>query len=141
MGHIVLVYDADCGFCRVSLALLLAWDRGARLRPVAVQSEEADGLLAGMPGERRMASWHLVTEDGGVRSGGAAFPALLRELPGGALPAALSARFPQLSERAYDWVAAHRSAIGRLVPGPTRRWADSSIKRRTRGQESSPPGR
>ena len=39
-GHPIL-YDPDCGFCRVSLAVVLRWDRHGRLRPVALGSEEA----------------------------------------------------------------------------------------------------
>src|ERR671914_515493 len=84
VGRTLLLYDADCGFCRVCVALVLAWDRRRRLRPVALQSEEAEGLLAQMPEEERMASWHLARPDGEVQSAGAAFPPLLRELPGAA---------------------------------------------------------
>ena len=38
----VLLYDRECGFCRSSLELVLAWDRRGRLRPVALQDPEAD---------------------------------------------------------------------------------------------------
>ena len=55
-----LLYDRDCGYCRVCVAVVLRWDRGERLRPVALQSPEADALLAGMPEDQQMASWHLV---------------------------------------------------------------------------------
>ncbi|MDP9187873.1 MAG: DUF393 domain-containing protein, partial [Actinomycetota bacterium] len=61
-----VLYDRDCGFCRWSLSKLLAWDRSGRLRPVALQDPEADRLLAGMPEEERMDSWHWVTGDGDV---------------------------------------------------------------------------
>ena len=44
-GRAVLLYDEDCGFCRWSLAKILAWDREGRIRPVPLQSEEADRLL------------------------------------------------------------------------------------------------
>ena len=59
-GRAAILFDPDCGFCRVSLALLLRWDRHGRLRPVPLGSEEADAFLAAMPDEQRMASWHLV---------------------------------------------------------------------------------
>ena len=123
-----MLYDADCGFCRWSLAKLLAWDRRGRLRPVALQSREADSLLAGMREEERMASWHLVS-DGEVRSGGAAFEPLLRMLPGGRPLAALAARAPRLTECGYRWVADHRSAFGRLLTDGARRRADARISR------------
>jgi predicted DCC family thiol-disulfide oxidoreductase YuxK len=31
-----VLYDPDCGFCRVTLAFLLRWDVRGRLRPVAL---------------------------------------------------------------------------------------------------------
>ena len=44
---------------------------------------EADRLLGGMSGERKMGSWHLVTPDGRIHSAGAAVAPLARLLPGG----------------------------------------------------------
>jgi predicted DCC family thiol-disulfide oxidoreductase YuxK len=135
VGH-PLLYDVDCGFCRVSLALVLVWDRRRRLRPVALQSDEAGELLARVPEQERMASWHLVQPDGSVRSAGAAFPPLLRELPGGTALAALAERFPDGAERGYGWVARHRSVLGRALPDSVRRWADATIERR--GESATP---
>ena len=126
MSRMSILYDPDCGFCRVSLALLLRWDRHGRLRPVPLGSEEADAFLAGMPEEQRMASWHLV-EPGTVHSAGAAFPPVLALLPGGRPLARLSARFPRASERAYRLVADHRTLLGRALPAAARRWADRVI--------------
>jgi predicted DCC family thiol-disulfide oxidoreductase YuxK len=48
MRRAVILFDNNCGFCRWSLSKLLAWDRHARLRPVALQSEQADNFLIGM---------------------------------------------------------------------------------------------
>jgi predicted DCC family thiol-disulfide oxidoreductase YuxK len=110
-----LLYDADCGFCRWSLAQVLAWDRRRRLRPVALQDPEASELLAGMGEEERMASAHLVEDDGRVLSAGAAAPAVLRRLRGGRPLAALCAAMPGVTERAYRWTADHRTSLGRLV--------------------------
>lgn len=123
MTPVPILYDPDCGFCRVSLALLLRWDRTGRLRPVPLGSAEADVLLDGMPEEQRMASWHLV-EPGVVHSAGAAFPHLFALLPGGRPLGRLSARFPRASERAYRLVADHRSLLGRALPAAARRWAE-----------------
>jgi predicted DCC family thiol-disulfide oxidoreductase YuxK len=122
-----LLYDPDCGFCRVCVAVILRWDRARRLRPVALGSEEADSLLAGMPDERRMASWHLALPGRPVRSAGAAFPELFRMLPGGRPVAALTARFPRASDHAYRLVAGNRSLLGRALPSAARRWADGVI--------------
>ena len=126
-----VLFDADCGFCRWSLAKLLAWDRRGNLRPVAIQSAEGRRLLAGMSEQERLASWHLVT--GGRRySAGAAFAPLLRLLPAGRPLGRLSAALPGPSERGYAFVARHRGAIGRLIPGGARRRADARIARRSR---------
>jgi predicted DCC family thiol-disulfide oxidoreductase YuxK len=127
MRSATLLYDADCGFCRWSLAKILAWDRRGALRPVSLQSEEADELLRGMPEEQRMASWHLVDPEGELHSAGAGLPPLLRLLPGGAPAAALAARAPRLTERGYRWVAGHRSLFGRLISDGAKRRADRRI--------------
>jgi predicted DCC family thiol-disulfide oxidoreductase YuxK len=130
MPQATLLYDADCGFCRWSLAKILAWDRRRALRPASLQSGDADRLLGGMPKERRMASWHLVGADGELHSAGAGLPPLLRLLPGGAPLAALTAKAPRLTERGYRWVAGHRSLFGRLVTDGAKRRADRRIAER-----------
>jgi predicted DCC family thiol-disulfide oxidoreductase YuxK len=130
MAQATLLYDRDCGFCRWCLGKVLAWDRRGALRPVALQSEEADRLLAGMPEGERLASWHLVDGDGSVRSAGAAFPGLLRLLPAGAPLAALTARAPRATDRAYRWVAGNRSRWGKLVTDGAKRRADRRIEKR-----------
>jgi predicted DCC family thiol-disulfide oxidoreductase YuxK len=111
-----ILYDADCGFCRWSLAQLLRLDRRSRLRPVPLQQPEADILLSGMAREQRMASWHLVGSDGQVYSGGDAFAPLLRLIPGGSAFAGVLAAFPSLCDVAYRTVAGRRSWLGRLIP-------------------------
>ena len=126
MTPVPVLYDPDCGFCRVSLALLLRWDTRSRLRPVALGTDEADALLRGMPEEERMASWHLV-EPGAVHSGGAAFGPVLSRLPGGAPFGRASERFPRASDRLYRWVADNRSLFGSPIPASARRWADRVI--------------
>ena len=127
-----VIYDADCGFCRWCLGALLALDRDERLRPLALGTPEADGLLGGMSREEQFASWHIVDPRGRVRSAGAALPTALRVIPGGHLPADIAQRLPGLSERAYTWVAGHRGALGRLVGDRARARADARIARRER---------
>ncbi|HEV7529878.1 MAG TPA: DCC1-like thiol-disulfide oxidoreductase family protein [Solirubrobacteraceae bacterium] len=111
----ILLYDRDCSFCRWSLGRLLSWDRGDRVRPVALQETEADLLLAPIDVQRRMDSWHLVCGDGEVRSAGRGVAPLLRLLPGGKPLAALAERFPRATDAGYAFVARHRSTLGRLV--------------------------
>ena len=132
-----LLYDGECRFCRWSLAWILRWDRRGALVPVALQGPEANELLDGMDAERRMASWHLVSDDGTVTSAGAALAPLLRRLPGGRLPAALAAALPPgLVERAYAWVARHRGALGRRLTDRAVARADEVIAQR----RAAPPG-
>lgn len=131
----VVLYDAGCGFCRWSLAKLLAWDRGRRLRPVAIDSAEGARLLAELSEDERRASWHLIGPDGPLFSAGAAAAPLLRELPGGAPLAVLLERFPTATERAYAWVARHRGGLGRLIPTGAERRADDRIG----GREAARP--
>lgn len=111
----MVLYDADCGFCRWAVAKILAWDRAGALRSVALQDPEAERLLAGVDGGQRMASWHLVTPAGRVHSGGAALAPLLRLLPGGCPLAAVAAALPGLAEAVYRWVARNRGRLGRML--------------------------
>ena len=116
-----LLYDEDCAFCRWSADKVLAWDRRRRLRSVAIQSEEGQRLLAHMPEERRLDSWHLVSPSGEVSSAGAAAAPLVELLPGGRPLAALFRRFPRATERAYRFVANNRGRVAKLLRiGPTR---------------------
>jgi predicted DCC family thiol-disulfide oxidoreductase YuxK len=126
----IVIYDSDCGFCRWCLARVLAWDRRGALRPLKLQSSEAERLLTGMTEEERMGSWHLVDRDGKVRSAGAAFPVLLRELPGGRPLAAVAARAPRLVDRAYRWVAGRRDTFGPWVTAGAARRANERIAAR-----------
>ena len=128
MKRISVLYDPDCGFCRFSMAVLLSWDRGGRLRPIALFSPEADALLDGMPRERQAASWHAADELGDVHSGGAAFAPVLEQLPRGRRLAALARRFPRTLDLAYRWVAEHRTLLGRLVSDSARAWANDVLR-------------
>lgn len=111
----VVLYDDDCGFCKWSLDKLLAWDRRGRLRAVAIQSDEGQGLLADLPAERRLDSMHLIDPQGELSSAGPALGPLARELPGGRPLGALLERFPRATARAYRWISDNRSRLGRLV--------------------------
>ena len=114
-GAWIVIYDGDCGVCATLLALLLRADRHRRLRPLALGTPTADALLSDLTPAQRDASWHLIDPSGHRESAGAAAPPLLRLLPGGGVPAALLARFPRQTERAYRAVVEHRAAIGGWV--------------------------
>jgi predicted DCC family thiol-disulfide oxidoreductase YuxK len=109
-----LLYDDDCGFCKLCVRAILGLDRDDRLLPVAIQSEEGQRLLTEVPPERRLDSFHLVTPGGNVRSAGAAAEPLARLLPGGHLPARTFHRYPSQTDAVYRWVARNRSTFGRL---------------------------
>ena len=130
MAPPILLYDSDCGFCRWSLGKVLAWDRRARIRPVSLQSKQAEELLAGMPEAERFASWHLVDSEGGRHSAGAGIAPLLRLLPGARPLAAIAARLPGAMERGYRFVAGNRSLWGKLVTDGAKRRADRRIAAR-----------
>lgn len=134
MAHapLTVLYDADCGFCRFTLARLLDWDVRRRLRPVAIQSAEGQRLLAAMPEDDRLRSAHVVDADGRVRSGGAAVEVIARELPAGAPVGWVARALPGPTERAYRWVADHRTGLSRFVPG--------ALKHRARGRIAARAG-
>jgi predicted DCC family thiol-disulfide oxidoreductase YuxK len=129
-SHLVL-YDAECRFCRWSLAWVLRWDRRRRLEPVALQDARAVELLSRMGEAERIASWHLIAPGGSIASAGAAASHLLRLLPGGAPVAALAQRVPGAVERAYAWVAANRGRLGRRLSDGAVLRADALIAERS----------
>jgi predicted DCC family thiol-disulfide oxidoreductase YuxK len=126
MRSTAILYDADCGFCTWALGKILAWDRRHCLRPVALQDPEADELLGGMDEDRKMASWHLVTPDGEVHSGGDGFEPLAALLPGGATLGRLARACPRARNSAYRFVADHRSWWGKLTRHTNR---DATLRR------------
>ncbi len=111
----VILYDQDCGFCKWSLNKILAWDRSKRLRPVPIQSDEGERLLAALDRDARLDSWHFVRRDGKLFSGGAAAAPLVRRLPGGRALAVLFEAFPRFTDRAYRYVADRRNRWARLL--------------------------
>lgn len=120
----LILYDDDCGFCKWMVQWFLLWDRKDVLRTLPIQ--EADGRLDHMDPELRLESWHLALPDGSLTSGGAAFPPLLRLLPGGKPLAAAVERIPGVTDRCYRWVARNRSALSKPI---RRSWKDNAARR------------
>lgn len=110
-----LLYDEDCGFCRWSLSKFLAWDRNHRLRPLPLQSDEADELLHDMPEKRKMSSWHLVSPEGTVWSAGAGAAPLFRLMPWGGALAIIAELFPGLTEFIYRTVSENRDILAKFL--------------------------
>jgi predicted DCC family thiol-disulfide oxidoreductase YuxK len=123
----VVLYDGDCGFCKVMLAVLLRWDRAGRFGAAPIQSTQGEQLLQDMPSQDRLNSWHLIDGAQTLHSGGAAIPVVLAALPGGGLLARLASRFPGSTAHAYEWVASHRVLLGRLLGTRSRAWAAQVI--------------
>jgi len=109
-----LLYDGECGFCRLAVKAVMRLDEDDRLRAVSIQSEEGQRLLTEVPEERRLDTMHLLTPGGHVLSGADAAAPLSRLLKGGHVPSRAMRRFPDQTARAYGFVARHRSALGRV---------------------------
>jgi predicted DCC family thiol-disulfide oxidoreductase YuxK len=115
MGKNVVLYDEDCGFCRWSVTKIMAQDSRDRLRAVPLQGPDADELLGGMDQRRKMSSWHLVTEDGAIYSGGAAAVPLFDLLPHTRFLSIFAAAFPGFTQLVYEAIARNREILARLV--------------------------
>jgi predicted DCC family thiol-disulfide oxidoreductase YuxK len=111
-----VLYDRDCGFCRTTLAMLLALDERGRLLPTSIQGEQGLALLGSVPVEHRLATAHVVGADGVVRSGGDAAAQLAAEVPALAPFAPLLGRLAGASRAGYGLVARNRTRLGPLIP-------------------------
>jgi len=131
VSRLPVLYDADCGFCRATLGLLLAWDRRRRLRPIALQDNEGEALLPGLTRDDRLATVRVLPAGEAPLAGGAAVARLLRELPGGVAAALALERSPRLAEHGYRVVACNRSRLSPLIPGGLVRRADVLIRDRS----------
>lgn len=78
---LVVFVDGECGLCAAVLAWALRRDRGARLRPVPAQSEEARALLEPRDAARALVELHAWSPQEGLLRGAEAVAALLLRLP------------------------------------------------------------
>ena len=131
---LTVLYDADCGFCRWSVAQLLALDRGGRLMPEPIQSAVGGRLLAGIAPAERLASAHVVTADGRVASGGDAVALVAEVVPGAAVTVPLARALAPASRAAYRLVASNRGPLGRRITPAMRDAADVRIATRRAGR-------
>jgi len=112
-----VLYDADCGVCKLIVARILDLDRRKRLRPLKLQDPKAAELLPGMTEEERMQSFHLVEPDGTVHSAGDGLAKLGDYLPG----------VPGFLGPLYWPVAGNRDKLGKLIPAAVKRQAERRI--------------
>jgi len=126
---VIVLYDACCGWCRWSVAKVLAFDHRRLLQPEPIQGELGDLLLEGMPEAERLASAHAVTPDGQVFSGGDAAAPIAAVLPAGGALAAVLRTCGAATRAGYGLIAGNRSTLGRLVTPAMLDRADVRIAR------------
>ena len=125
----IVLYDADCGFCRWTVTWALARDARGVLQPAAIQSPTGAELLADLQPEVQLRSMHVLHDSHRRDSGGAALCAVLAALPSARFAARAAARWPGATEVVYRFVARHRRYFGRLVSSAARRKADATLAR------------
>jgi predicted DCC family thiol-disulfide oxidoreductase YuxK len=132
----ILLYDDCCGFCKWSVARVLDLDSEEKVRPLPIQSEEGQRLLADVEPARRLESWHLAFADGTVLSGGAAAAPLAGLLPRARALAGMLTRAPRLVDGVYRWGAARRGFFGRRLSASAVDRATSRIAQRAAAMTS-----
>ena len=123
----IVLYDADCGFCRWAMAWAIRRDRDGVLSVAAIQSPLGCELLAEMAPSERLSSAHVIRDDGSRRSAGSAATEVLSALPSTRMLGRLAGSFPHTTDRLYRVVAARRMSFGRLVGRQARRRADDLL--------------
>jgi predicted DCC family thiol-disulfide oxidoreductase YuxK len=118
----VLLYDAECRFCRFCVRAIARVDRRERLGFLSLQDDETAALLGGLLASERLGSWRLVAIDGTLGGFGAGTVGLAGAL-GFTRVARLLDRIPDATlDGIYRAVARRRGFLGRLVPdGPAPR--------------------
>lgn len=127
---VTVYYDAGCGFCVWSVALLLRLDRSGRVSPAAIQ-DHLDRDLASVPAERVMESFHARAAGAAPVSAGAALTVVLSTI-GLSRPIGLvSATMPGVTDRMYVWVADRRGRWAKLIPESSKQRARGYVTART----------
>jgi predicted DCC family thiol-disulfide oxidoreductase YuxK len=109
-GRDKLIFDGECGFCRASLARILALDPFGRIEPVDFHSVNVKALHPALSPELCHARIQFLEAGGRLSSGFDAFRRLSLRLPL-AWPLALLFNIPGLGlvgEPVYDWVSRNR---------------------------------
>lgn len=111
---VMVLYDADCGFCTASAAWLRRWGATAAITPLQAHDFGALGVDA----DRVLRELPAVLDSGEVVYGASAIREALATGPWWMRGAAAALRFPPLTALAnpvYRWVAANRHRL----PGGT----------------------
>jgi predicted DCC family thiol-disulfide oxidoreductase YuxK len=132
-GVVIVLFDADCGFCRWAMAWALRLDRRHLLVAVPIQSALGAELLADLEPSERLSAARVVDEDGRRLSGGAAAAEALGALPPTRGLARLARRLPGTTELLYTAAQAARPA-GERRRTAARRSPGEGIERHDRGR-------
>jgi predicted DCC family thiol-disulfide oxidoreductase YuxK len=124
----IVLYDADCGFCRWAMAWAVRRDHHHVLVTVPIQSPLGSELLVDVVPSDRLRSVHVVHDDGCRCSGGAAAADVLSVLPPTLLLSRLAHSLPRTTALLYGVVAARRQSFGRFVGKEARRRADCLLR-------------
>jgi predicted DCC family thiol-disulfide oxidoreductase YuxK len=124
----IVLYDADCGFCRWAMAWALGHDPRRALVAVPIQSQLGGQLLDDLSPSERLDAAHIVREDGTRDSGGVAAAEVLGALPRTRALGRLARRLPTPTAALYGLVAARRHGFGCFVGGEARRRADRLLQ-------------
>jgi predicted DCC family thiol-disulfide oxidoreductase YuxK len=124
----LVLYDADCGFCRWAMAWALSHDARRALVAAPIQSQLGSQLLADLSPDERLAAAHVIHDDGARDSGGAAAAEVLGALPPTRSLGRLARSLPAPTAALYDLVATRRHGFGRFVGREARRRADRLLQ-------------
>ena len=111
----LVIYDGDCGFCRLWLA---RWQQITGDRAEYAPYQQVAAEFPEIPVDNFRKAVHLIEPDGPIHSGAAAVFRLLRLTPGRAWMFGLYQHVPgfaAVSEAAYRIVAAHRPFFFRVT--------------------------
>jgi predicted DCC family thiol-disulfide oxidoreductase YuxK len=117
----VLLFDRDCGICSAFTRWIHALDLRRRVRLQTIQSSR--DLLRGIPEDRVLDAFHMISPDGRVRTGGDAVPLLIQALPMGEGIARVVNESPDLMSRVhvlYEFLTRFRDRlVCRVEPAGT----------------------
>jgi len=124
---VIVLYDAECGFCRWAMAWAVRRDERHVLVAVPIQSPLGSELLVDLAASDRLRSARVVRDDGHRLSGGAAAAEVLDVLPSTRFLGRLAHGLPGTTAFLYRVVARRRVSFGRLVCREARGRADDLL--------------
>jgi predicted DCC family thiol-disulfide oxidoreductase YuxK len=139
----VLLYDAECRFCRFAARVVERVDRDAELAIMPLQDPRAAPLLDSLPEDERLSSWRIAQNDGTLAGFGAGVVPLLAAMRRTRPLARVASRVPaQLLDAAYGLVARNRRTLGKLVADvpPVVATRDDQIAATSRARDSTESG-